>query len=118
MIRLGATLPPNEESPAEWAQAALRAGYRAAPCPVDETVDDTTVEAYVAAAAAADVVIAEVGAWSNPLSPDPAVRSQAIDYCRRRLDLAETPPTLSELFGAEAVTPVGTDGGSVSAGAV
>ena len=89
MIRLGAPLPPTEQTPAEWAQAVLRAGYRADFCPVDEAADDATVQAYATAAAASDIVIAEVGAWSNPLSPDPAVRSQAIDYCRSRLDLAE-----------------------------
>jgi hypothetical protein len=34
-------------------------------------------------------VIAEVGAWSNPLSSDPDTRAQAIEKCIRGLELAD-----------------------------
>jgi len=34
-------------------------------------------------------VIAEVGAWSNPLSPNPAERAAALDKCKASLLLAE-----------------------------
>jgi sugar phosphate isomerase/epimerase len=48
-----------------------------------------TVAAYAAAAAAADLVIAEVGAWGNPLSPDEKVRQAALAHCQHSLDLAD-----------------------------
>jgi sugar phosphate isomerase/epimerase len=44
----------------------------------------------VRAAADADVVIAEVGAWNvNAISPDDATRTAGIAYCQQQLDLAE-----------------------------
>ncbi len=47
------------------------------------------VSAYARAAKAADIVIAEVGAWSNPLSPDDAIRLKAIAHCEQQLALAD-----------------------------
>ena len=41
------------------------------------------------AAAAADIVIAEIGAWSNPLSADAPARAAALELCKRRLELAD-----------------------------
>jgi sugar phosphate isomerase/epimerase len=64
-------------------------GFRAAYWPLGDDADGETVDAYAAAAAAADIVIAEIGAWSNPISPDDAVRSEALELCKRRLELAE-----------------------------
>ena len=48
-----------------------------------------TAGAYADAAAAADIVIAEIGAWSNPLSPDEPTRAAALEHCKRRLELAD-----------------------------
>lgn len=76
-------------SPDGWASAVRRHGYRAAYCPLDASADDATVSAWAAAAREADIVIAEVGAWSNPLSPDEATRRAARDVCCRQLDLAD-----------------------------
>ena len=56
---------------------------------MDETADEATVQAYLRAAKAANVVIAEVGAWSNPLSPDAETRQKAIAKCQAKLALAE-----------------------------
>ena len=47
------------------------------------------VQAYAAAAKAADIVIAEVGTWSNPLSPDEAKRKAALEKCKKGLALAD-----------------------------
>jgi sugar phosphate isomerase/epimerase len=52
-----------------------------------DDADAETVDAY--AAASADVVIAEIGAWSNPLSPDERTRATALKLCKRRLELAD-----------------------------
>jgi sugar phosphate isomerase/epimerase len=64
-------------------------GYRAAYCPVKLDADDATVRAYERVAREADIVIAEVGAWSNPMGPNPESRAAALDKCKRSLDLAE-----------------------------
>lgn len=88
-MRLGAPIHGTFETPAAWAGAVRQHGYRAAYCPVAPDADQATIEAYARAAEAADIVIAEVGAWSNPLSPDRATREAAITRCIRGLELAE-----------------------------
>ena len=88
-MRLGAPLPSRPDSPEAWIAALRERGYRAAYCPLTPDADDATVAAYKRAAQAADIVIAEVGAWSNPLSPDAAARAAALEHCTRCLDLAE-----------------------------
>ena len=87
-MRLGG---PVEEfdSPETWVRAVGAKGYRAAYCPVGPQADADTVQAYAAAAREADIVIAEVGAWSNPISPDEGLRNEALDKCKRALKLAD-----------------------------
>lgn len=75
--------------PRLWAQAARAEGYSAVYCPVGAEAGAEEVQAYVRAAAAEDLVIAEVGAWSNPLSPKAEAARQALEYCCRQLDLAD-----------------------------
>ena len=75
--------------PDAWIAALRAQGYRAAYCPLDENADDATVRAFADAATRADIVIAEVGAWSNPLSPDTATRQKALALCQARLKLAD-----------------------------
>ncbi len=88
-MRLGGPTFRPYRDPGEWIAELRRLGYGAAYCPVDETADAATVAAYAGAAHAAGIVIAEVGAWSNPLSTDAVVRQAAILHCQRRLALAE-----------------------------
>jgi sugar phosphate isomerase/epimerase len=89
MIRLGGPVFGNVGDPDRWARAHRDAGYTAAYCPVGPDADDHTLTAYDTAARNADLTIAEVGAWSNPLSSDPQARSDALDHCIRQLALAE-----------------------------
>jgi len=88
-MRLGGPIFETFTDPEAWIAAVRRAGYAAAICPLDETADDDAVKAFAGAAADADVVIAEVGAWSNPLARDAAAARDALELCRRRLDLAD-----------------------------
>ena len=88
-MRLGSPLPSTWDSPAGWVATVQRHGFRAAYWPLGDDTDADTVAAYADAAAAADIVIAEIGAWSNPLSPDAATRSAAIELSKRRLELAD-----------------------------
>lgn len=88
-MRLGGQVFEKTTDPQGWVAAVKRLGYRAAYCPIDAEADDDTVGAYAAAAAEADILIAEVGAWSNPISPDEGTRREALAGCIRQLTLAE-----------------------------
>jgi sugar phosphate isomerase/epimerase len=88
-MRLGGHVFIDEMTPDRWVAALKDAGYGAAYCPVTAEDDAETVAAYLHAAQEADIVIAEVGAWSNPLSPDEETRRDALERCRTQLDLAD-----------------------------
>ncbi|QPV62711.1 sugar phosphate isomerase/epimerase [Halosimplex litoreum] len=89
-MRLGGPVFADYETPEEWIDALDDLGYGAAYSPVDPGADPETVRGYREAAAAADVVIAEVGAWGvNPVAPDPDEREAAIAHCARHLELAD-----------------------------
>jgi sugar phosphate isomerase/epimerase len=88
-MRLGGPHFGDCSDPDLWIAELRRQGYSAAYCPVENSADDATVRAYEDAAARADIVIAEVGAWSNPLSPNDAQRRTALAHCAAQLALAE-----------------------------
>jgi sugar phosphate isomerase/epimerase len=88
-MRLGAPLEREWESPAGWIEVLRRHGFRTAFWPLDDDASADEIRAYAGAADAAGVVIAEVGAWSNPLSPDAGMRADAVDLNKRRLAVAD-----------------------------
>ena len=88
-MRLGGPIFAETDTPESWVAAVAAAGYRAAFCPLPPDADDATIEAYAAAASNADIVIAEVGAWSNPLGPNPADAAAAVEKCKASLALAD-----------------------------
>jgi sugar phosphate isomerase/epimerase len=88
-VRLGGPLFERSESPEQWVAALQKLGYRAAYCPVKVGAAADEIRAYEQAARRADVVIAEVGAWSNPISPDPRMAQEAFKKCVDSLALAE-----------------------------
>ncbi len=88
-MRLGGPIFGETSDPDSWAKAVTNHGYSAAFCPVDADSDDATIDAYIEAARRADIVIAEVGAWSNPISVDDTEREAALEKCRTQLALAD-----------------------------
>lgn len=88
-VRLGGPLFDTYQHPDEWIAALQKQGYRAAYCPLKTDATTDQIRAYAGAAKKADIVIAEVGAWSNPISPDPAMAQAAIKKCIDSLALAE-----------------------------
>lgn len=88
-MRLGGPVFGDSSTPQKWVAAVQAAGYRAAYCPVKNDAPDATIAAYAQAAREADIVIAEVGAWSNPLSQDEKIRREAREFCKRQLELAD-----------------------------
>jgi sugar phosphate isomerase/epimerase len=88
-MRLGGPIFGSDKTPEGWVRAVKAHGYRASYCPVDTNADEATVRAYAKAAQDADIIIAEVGAWSNPMSTDHATRKAAIEKCQANLALAD-----------------------------
>ena len=88
-MRLGGPVFVSELTPERWVTAVKAAGYGAAYCPIGADADSATIRAYEKAAQEANIVIAEVGAWSNPLSPDAATSQAALERCQVQLALAD-----------------------------
>ena len=88
-MRLGGQVFGDCGTPEQWIEAVRDMGYTAAFCPELPGGGDDVIRAYAEAAAEADNVIAEVGAWSNPLSPDEPTRKQAIALNQQKLALAD-----------------------------
>jgi sugar phosphate isomerase/epimerase len=88
-MRLGGPLVEEGQTPDRWASRVRALGYRAAYCPVGLDASPEEIRAYAAAANKADIVLAEVGVWSNPLSPDESTRKAALAKCTAGLLLAE-----------------------------
>ena len=88
-MRLGGPVFGEISNPDDWAEAVKKQGYSAAYCPVNSDSDEATIDAYIEAAEKADIVIAEVGAWSNPISIDDTEREAALEKCRMQLALAD-----------------------------
>jgi sugar phosphate isomerase/epimerase len=79
--------------PDDWIAALRARGYSAAYSPLKprggDDLGDANVARFRAAAEKADIRIAEVGAWSNPLSADAEEAKAAIRLCQTGLDLAD-----------------------------
>lgn len=88
-LRLGGPLFEKFDSPETWVAAVKNTGYRAVYCPVGLQADNNEIKAYKKAADKADILIAEVGSWSNPISPDKKTAKEALDKCVASLDLAD-----------------------------
>lgn len=79
----------DTHTPEEWIQAHRRMGYGAAYFPLNAQNDSSKIDEYAQAAREAGLVIAEVGAWSNPIDPSPERREQAVRHNIEQLELAE-----------------------------
>jgi len=79
----------KSDDPFELAREHRRLGYSAAYCPGVKPEDSARQREIEKAFAAADVVIAEVGAWVNMLDPDPAKARENQRVVASRLAVAE-----------------------------
>lgn len=87
-VRFGGPVFGKYNSPEEWIALHNKLGFRAAYCPVSPGADAALIKAYQTVAAKNDIVIAEVGAWSNPISPDQETAQKALQKCIDSLALA------------------------------
>jgi sugar phosphate isomerase/epimerase len=88
-MRLGGPIFAAWQDFDEWARAHQAKGYSAAYVPKVSPDDAAACRALTAAAVAHDLVLAEVGAWGNPMSDNAAAAAKALHYAQRQLALAE-----------------------------
>ncbi len=88
-IKMGGPVFAKYSNPEEWISALYELNYKAAYCPVQPGVSSDEIKLYKNAAQKANIVIAEVGAWSNPIDPDEAKSKAAIEKCINALQLAD-----------------------------
>ncbi len=88
-MKLGIAMSFPHSSPAEWAAKHSEAGLESVVFPCGYDAGDAKIDAYVKAAADYNLVIAEVGAWSNPNALDTAKRNDAVALCKNQLALSE-----------------------------
>jgi sugar phosphate isomerase/epimerase len=88
-IKLGGPVFSGYTDPEDWIIALKSMRYRTALCPVQPGTDLYEINLYKKAAKHHDIVISEVGAWSNPISPDATQASEAINKCIDSLQLAD-----------------------------
>jgi sugar phosphate isomerase/epimerase len=88
-VRLGGPVFEKYANPEEWIVALKKAGYRAAYCPVSTGADSRLIKEYKDAAARNDIIVSEVGAWSNPISPNQDEVTNALKKCIDSLALAD-----------------------------
>jgi len=88
-IRFGGPVFDTFDSPEELIRILQQLGYTAAYCPVEIGEKSVTVNAYKTAAKKANIIVSEVGVWSNPIDPDEKKAQEAINKCIASLELAE-----------------------------
>ncbi len=88
-IRLGAPLSGNFTDPVEWIKAIKSLKYSAAYCPVQPGASAEMIKAFRTEAKKNNILIPEVGAWSNMLDPNDSVSKAAILKNVASLQLAD-----------------------------
>ena len=89
-MRLGGYVFVKGNDPEEYALAHVKKGFGAALCPDWVSLErPAELKAFQDAMKKHDIRIAEVGAWCNPLDPNPEVAEKNIQYMIERLRLAE-----------------------------
>ena len=88
-MRLGGCLAGSFKNVDEWLNAVKTIGYSAVPFPLQPDAERAEIKEYMEAMRENDILNAEVGAWSNPLSPDASVREAAMRKNIAALELAE-----------------------------
>ena len=89
MIRIGGLLKSNSDDPAELAREYRAFGYSSAVCPEVMLKDAERIRAIRHAFHREDVLLAEVGCWTNLVDPDERKRKSSFDHACERLALAD-----------------------------
>lgn len=88
-VRLGGPVSGTFTDPSEWVKAVKELGYSAAYCPVQPGASGELINAFRKEAGKHDILIAEVGAWSNMMDVNESSRNEAIEKNIKALRLAD-----------------------------
>ena len=88
-MRLGVSTDFAKQDAEEWAKTVRQAGCGCVVFPLDYRAPEEKIEAYAKAAKRHNLVIAEVGAWCNPISPDLEERKAALEKTKKQLRLED-----------------------------
>ena len=88
-MRIGIQYVLPHSSPEQWAEETANMGFRASVFPADYTAPVSLIDAYVKAAEARDILIAEVGVWASPFSTDEKAAAKAREACLEDFRLAD-----------------------------
>lgn len=88
-LRMGGPVPGSFTDPVEWVKALKSLRYSAAYCPVQPGAPGEMIRSFRDEAIKSNILIAEVGAWSNTLDPNEAVRKEAVKKNIEALHLAD-----------------------------
>jgi len=88
-IRLGGPVPGKFTDPSDWVKAVKNLGYSAVYCPVQPGDPQELIRSYREEAKRSNILIAEVGAWSNMLDPNESARKEAVRKNIEALRLAD-----------------------------
>lgn len=88
-LRMGGPVPGSFTDPVEWVKALKSLRYSAAYCPVQPGAPVEMIRSFRDEAIKSNILIAEVGAWSNTLDPNEAVRKESVKKNIEALHLAD-----------------------------
>ncbi len=88
-MRIGGGIERPFSNPDEWIALVQDLKYSAVLVPVSSNTSKEEKNAYLEAIKKNNLVLAEVGAWKNPLSTHATERKNALEYCKNQLALAE-----------------------------
>nr|MDD6335399.1 TIM barrel protein [bacterium] len=88
-MKLGIAMTLPHQTPMEWARQNKELGLEAVYFPLEASDPQPLIDEYVSCAKEQGLLIAEVGAWCNPIDPDVKTSKNNIAYCKRQLELAE-----------------------------
>ena len=86
-MRLGGPLFGVTDSSAEWVKTVDH-DYRASYYSIGYDAEEDEIQAYFQAIEKAEI-IAEVGTWSKPISPNRQIQQEAVEKCKKSLQLAD-----------------------------
>ncbi len=88
-MRLGGYVFVDNLNPETWIKKHLEKGFNSAVLPINHTSSKAERSDYKALAKEHDILLSEVGAWSNPISPDLETRKKAVEYIKQQLAFSD-----------------------------
>lgn len=89
-MRIGGGIDGREwQTPEEWLSIVKQLGYDAVYCPIDSSASGSLRRDFKRLMRENDLVLGEVGVWSNPLDTDEEKRRMNLAFCKAQLCLAE-----------------------------